>query len=243
MGAWSSVRTLRLLNDGLVQDDHNDPNDLRLSSRTGGFNFVSELHVDFGFSGPQLAALLGGLPPLAAFKCQIGILGTFADVCAALAKGADRQRHLRAVALPGIDSATSMAAEAKAMRSLGKLKNLETLVTAPGRLPLPTTLSSLRRLHLTESLESEHSTVSDAYLAAVLATYPLQTLALSDVGPPNWAFTGSSLRSASLTELSLHACVSLTTAGLSAMVGALPALKRFVCRRAANSGHMLVASL
>lgn len=217
MGSWSALRTLRLY----------FPNCIHLVSAfkdKRGFISVTALDLDWlDMSRKQLASVFGGLPQLTALRAH----SCFVDTCICLAAKPSIRGRLRSLDLQGPDEDTSEAREQTGLAALKRLTGLETLVITPngnddGRLPIWTPMKKLRRLSLADNLEGDSDLLSDKYIAQALASLPaLETLCLDTDG-----VTGVSLRSESLTELSLHTCCSITAEGLAAMTGSLPALQR-----------------
>jgi hypothetical protein len=240
-GSWPSLVTLRLHDGCPIEFDSAAGRKHRGESRRNveaafclncGFSnvvsFVCNLPSDV-MRRSTLARMLRELPHLTAFSSDDAWRDVFVDTIEILAARPSLRERLQKLELGGISPTTTFAREEEAMQELGRLSNLDTLVMYPSvacRLP---SMRSLRRLHVSDNVElGTEDNVSDEFIASVLATLlPLETLSLG----PCASITGASLRSPTLTALSLCNCCDLTSDGLRAMVGGLPALRKlaFTC--------------
>ena len=247
MGKWSSLKTLRLhenIYDCTEPQVRAYVTHIRSAfGKDGGFSTISTLDIDAVRLSGSLAYIFERLPQLTAFRGSDGMTRTnfFGNACAALAAPSLCGR-IQKLQLDGIERFTTPVQVAAAMRSLSKLTALDTLVTCA---PIPLSgLPGLRLLQLSENSENMFAPIiDDTYLAGCLEGHAsLETLCLDGT----WHVTGATMRSASLTALSLHGCLArhfenggrgggLSSAGLIAMAGSLPALRKF----AFSSPHYL----
>lgn len=244
MGSWSSLTTLYICTTcmelgashaacGMRREQLRRNVEAAFSSRCGFTNIFS---LDLGsfseLSASLTKSVLRALPNLTAL-CAAGC--SLVDISISLAGLPSLCERLQKLSIGGMcdqiarmgDQSSARAREEEAMRSLGRLRRLETLVLSrpyPDRSHIPSGLRSLRRLHIEDNLEMgpADGVVSDEFLASAFAVLPL----LETFSCECMEISGTSLRSTSLTALSLHSCSGLTADGLHAMVGALPALRK-----------------